>query len=274
MTKPIGEKIISVAIDQIQPFPNHPFQVNEDEALERLKESIAENGVLTPAVVRPTEDGTFEMISGHRRMAACKALGLSKMPVIVREVDDDTATVMMVDANRQRESLLPSEKAFAYKMRVEALKHRGQAVVGMAQETGENYKQVQRYVRLTRLIPPLLQMVDDGKMGLIPAVELSYLPTKEQEMVLSAIESEQCVPSLAQAKQLRQQYADEEFTDETPIRIFSANKGKAAEKLSLPMDRLAKYFAKDATPKQMLDVIIELLEQRERKRQHARQQER
>ena len=274
MTKPIGEKIISVAIDQIQPFPNHPFQVNEDEALERLKESIAENGVLTPAVVRPKEDGTFEMISGHRRLAACKALGLQKMPVIVREVDDDTATVMMVDANRQRESLLPSEKAFAYKMRVEALKHRGQAVVGMAQETGENYKQVQRYVRLTRLIPPLLQMVDDGKMGLIPAVELSYLPTKEQEMVLSAIESEQCVPSLAQAKQLRQQYADEEFTDETPIRIFSANKGKAAEKLSLPMDRLAKYFAKDATPKQMLDVIIELLEQRERKRQHARQQER
>lgn len=198
--KASGEKVTNIAIDQIHPFPNHPFQVNDDEAMKRLKESVALNGVLTPATVRQMPDGSFQMVSGHRRMAACKALGMEKMPVIVREMDDVTATLTMVDSNRQRESLLPSEKANAYKMRQDALKSRsvgqvvpqgGRTTEQIGNETGESYKTVQRFIRLTKLIPPLLQMVDEGKMGMIPAVELSYLPTKEQEAVLSAIEAEQ-----------------------------------------------------------------------------------
>lgn len=280
--KASGEKVTNIAIDQIHPFPNHPFQVNDDEAMERLKESISLNGVLTPATVRQLPDGSFQMVSGHRRMAACKALGMEKMPVIVREMDDITATLTMVDSNRQRESLLPSEKANAYKMRQDALKSRsvgqvvpqgGRTTEQIGNETGESYKTVQRFIRLTKLIPPLLQMVDEGKMGMIPAVELSYLPTKEQEAVLSAIESEQSVPSLAQAKALRKSYVEDEFTEDTPISVFSDSKWKPAEKLTLPLEHFAKFFPKDATPKQMEQAIIEGLELRQ-KRIRSRQQER
>ena len=280
--KASGEKVTSIAIDQIQPFPNHPFQVNEDEAMERLKESISLNGVLTPATVRQLPDGSYQMVSGHRRMAACKALGMEKMPVIVREMDDIAATLAMVDSNRQRESLLPSEKANAYKLRQDALKSRsagqvvppgGRTTEQIGNETGESYKTVQRFIRLTKLIPPLLQMVDDGKMGMIPAVELSYLPTKEQEAVLSAIESEQSVPSLAQAKALRKSYVEDEFSEDTPISVLSDSKWKPVEKLTLPLEHFAKFFPKDATPKQMEQAIIEGLELRQ-KRIRARQQER
>lgn len=280
--KASGEKVTNIAIDQIHPFPNHPFQVNDDEAMERLKESISLNGVLTPATVRQLPDGSFQMVSGHRRMAACKALGMEKMPVIVREMDDITATLTMVDSNRQRESLLPSEKANAYKMRQDALKSRsvgqvvpqgGRTTEQIGNETGESYKTVQRFIRLTKLIPPLLQMVDEGKMGMIPAVELSYLPTKEQEAVLSAIEAEQSVPSLAQAKALRKSYVEDEFTDDIPLCVLSDSKWKPAEKLTLPMERFAKFFPKDATPKQMEQAILEGLELRQ-KRIRSRQQER
>ena len=185
-----GERVQAVTLDSICPFRGHPFKVREDADMEALKESIRTGGVITPAVVRPLPGRGYEMISGHRRMAACKALGLERMPAIVREMDDDTATLMMVDANRQRENILPSERAFAYRMRMEALQQRGHYVRAMEEETGERFKQVQRYIRLTWLIPGLLELVDEDRMGIIPGVELSYLSEEEQGYVLQAIETE------------------------------------------------------------------------------------
>ena len=189
-----GERVQAVNLSNIRPFHSHPFKVREDADMEALKESIRTSGVITPAVVRPLPEGGYEMISGHRRMAACRALGLEKMPVIVREMDDDTATLMMVDANRQREKILPSERAFAYRMRMEALQQRGHYVRAMEEETGERFKQVQRYIRLTWLIPGLLELVDDDRMGITPGVELSYLSEEEQGYVLQAIETEGMIP--------------------------------------------------------------------------------
>ena len=264
-----GELVQAVDLETIRPFHDHPFHVNNDAELEALKESIRENGILTPAVVRPKGDGTYEMISGHRRMAACKALGLSKMPVIVREMDDDTATLMMVDSNRQREHLLPSEKAFAYRMRMEALSRRGHYVRDMERETGENGKMIQRYIRLTYLIQPLLTLVDEGKMGITPAVELSYLTKEEQEYVLQAIETEQIIPSVAQAKELRAYAAKGELDLETPLDVFYAGKGKQREKLILSMDRFEPYFPIDATPREIEDKLVSLL-QREREQNRRR----
>ena len=198
-----GERVQAVTLDSICPFRGHPFKVREDADMEALKESIRTSGVITPAVVRPLPEGGYEMVSGHRRLAACRVLGLEKMPVIVREMDDDTATLMMVDANRQREKILPSERAFAYRMRMEALLQRGHYVRAMEEETGERFKQVQRYIRLTWLIPGLLELVDEDRMGIIPGVELSYLSEEEQGYVLQAIETEGMIPSVAQAKEMR-----------------------------------------------------------------------
>ena len=266
-----GERVEAVFLSSIRPFRNHPFQVREDAELEALKESIRLNGVISPAVVRPLPGGGYEMISGHRRMAACRALGLEKMPVIVREMDDDTATLMMVDANRQREKVLPSERAFAYRMRMEALQKRGHYVRTMEDETGENFKQVQRYIRLTYLIPELLSLVDDGRMGIIPAVELSYLTEAEQGYVLQAIETEGMIPSVAQAKEMRACAAKGELDLEKPLDILYAGKGKQRERLILSMDRLSPFFPADATPREIENELVSILQQREREQSRRHQ---
>lgn len=284
---PDGETIQAIPLTSIRPFNNHPFHVTEDEALEQLKESIRENGVLSPAIVRPLSDGGFEMISGHRRMAACRAMGFEMIPAVIRELDDDTAILMMLDANMQRERLLPSEKAFAYKMQMEVLQRQGRAPVptspGMdgnrttariGEQAGESYKTVQRFIRLTKLIPSLLEWVDQSKLGIVPAVELSYLPKEEQWYVLTAMESEQSSPSLSQAKELRCLSSGGKLTEDAALTVFLSGKGKAQEKLSLPMDRLSRFFPKNATPRQMQEEILYLLEQREKKRKRDRQMER
>ena len=261
-----GERIQAVSLDSIHPFRGHPFKVREDADMEALKESIQASGVITPAVVRPLPEGGYEMVSGHRRMAACRALRLEKMPVIVREMDDDTATLMMVDANRQREKILPSERAFAYRMRMEALQQRGHYVRAMEEETGERFKQVQRYIRLTWLIPGLLELVDEARMGITPGVELSYLTEEEQGYVLQAIETEGMIPSVAQAKEMRACAARGELDLETPLDILYAGKGKQRERLILSMDRFAEYFPIDATPREIEDELVSLLRQRQREK--------
>ena len=269
-----GERVQAVSLDSIRPFRNHPFKVREDADMEALKESIRTSGLITPAVVRPLPEGGYEMVSGHRRMAACRALGLEKMPVIIREMDDDTATLMMVDANRQREKILPSERAFAYRMRMEALQQYGHYVRTMEKETGENFKQVQRYIRLTYLIPELLSLVDDSRMGIIPGVELSYLTEEEQGYVLQAIETEGMIPSVAQAKEMRACAAKGELDLEKPLDILYAGKGKQRERLILSMDRFAEYFPIDATPREIEDELVSLLRQREREKAHRHEHER
>ena len=269
-----GERVQAVTLDSIRPFRGHPFKVREDADMEALKESIRLNGVITPAVVRPLPEGGYEMVSGHRRLAACRALGLKKMPVIVREMDDDTATLMMVDANRQREKILPSERAFAYRLRMEALQQRGHYVRAMEEETGERFKQVQRYIRLTWLIPGLLELVDEDRMGIIPGVELSYLTEEEQGYVLQAIETEGMIPSVAQAKEMRACAARGELDLETPLDILYAGKGKQRERLILSMDRFAEYFPIDATPREIEDELVSLLRQREREKAHRHEHER
>ena len=269
-----GERVQAVTLDSICPFRGHPFKVREDADMEALKESIRTSGVITPAVVRPLPEGGYEMVSGHRRLAACRVLGLEKMPVIVREMDDDTATLMMVDANRQREKILPSERAFAYRMRMEALLQRGHYVRAMEEETGERFKQVQRYIRLTYLIPGLLELVDEDRMGIIPGVELSYLSEEEQGYVLQAIETEGMIPSVAQAKEMRACAARGELDLEKPLDILYAGKGKQRERLILSMDRFAEYFPIDATPREIEDELVSLLRQREREKAHRHEHER
>ena len=269
-----GERVQAVTLDSICPFRGHPFKVREDADMEALKESIRTSGVITPAVVRPLPEGGYEMVSGHRRLAACRVLGLEKMPVIVREMDDYTATLMMVDANRQREKILPSERAFAYRMRMEALQQRGHYVRAMEEETGERFKQVQRYIRLTWLIPGLLELVDEDRMGIIPGVELSYLSEEEQGYVLQAIETEGMIPSVAQAKEMRACAARGELDLEKPLDILYAGKGKQRERLILSMDRFAEYFPIDATPREIEDELVSLLRQREREKAHRHEHER
>ena len=278
-SKPAKETVTAIPLERIQPFENHPFRVEADAAMAELNASVALNGVLEPVLLRPKGDG-FEMLSGHRRMAVCKELGIETIPAIVRNLDDDQATLAMVDANRQREHILPSEKAFAYKMRDDALKHlrAGQVVppVGrtteqIGKENDESDRNVRRMIRLTKLIPPLLDMVDRGKLGTTTAVELSYLSKKEQEAVQTAIESEQSIPSQTQAKMLRRLHDEDEFTEDTPLQVLSGNKGKAAEKLSIPMETLERFFRRDDTPMQMIEAIVKALELLELKKKRDRQ---
>ena len=257
------ETIVAIRIDQIQPFPNHPFQVNEDEAMEQLKESIAENGVLMPAIVRQMADGTFQMVSGHRRMAACKALGIEKMPAIVRDMDDDLATVTMVDANSQREQILPSEKAHAYKMRHDALKHmraagtvpaNGRTTEQVGKENSKSFMTITRYIRMTRLLPDLLKLVDSKKLKETAAERISYLSESEQQMVLTIMQSELCVPNKAQAKRLKQMHDDRELTEDAVRTLLTDSKGKA-EKVSIPTETLERFFADDETPADRKSVV-------------------
>ena len=259
-------KVDELPLDKLKPFKDHPFKVMEDEEMERLKESIRVSGVLIPALARPTEDG-YELISGHRRLAACRALGMSTMPVIVRNLTDEEAIITMVDSNLQREHILPSEKAFAYKMKMEALKHQGRTSDQLGPKLtveeiskGDSASQVKRYIRLTNLIPDILNLVDEGRIALTPAVELSYLNNHEQEVLNEIMSCDELTPSLSQAQRLRKLSEDYTLTDSGISQIMSEIKGNQKEYVRVPTDSIRKYFTRDTTVKQMEQTIVKAME--------------
>ena len=284
------ERVQKIPISELVPFKDHPFKVVEDEAMLRTTGSIAQYGVLTPLIARPLEDGTYEIISGHRRVHAAQATGLTEVPVIVRDMDDDAATVLMVDSNLQREHILPSERAFAYKMKNEAMKRQagrppkeneGQIVPDyfgkrtteiIGEATGDSYKQVQRYIRLTYLIPELLDLVDQKKISFNPAVELSYLKSTEQEMFLSVMDWSQNAPSLSQAQRLKKLSQEGKLTPDAMREIMNEVKKGDLERVTFRNETLRKYFPRSYTAQQMQDQIIKLLEQWQKRKQ--RDQER
>lgn len=280
------ERVQKIPIRELVPFKDHPFKVVDDEAMLRTTESIAQYGVLTPLIARPLENGGYEIISGHRRAHAAELAGLTEVPVLVRQMDDDAATVLMVDSNLQRENILPSERAFAYKMKLEAIKHQGERTdltsgqVGpklrsdelLAQEAGESRKQVQRFIRLTNLIPELLALVDQKQISFNPAVELSYLAPEEQEIFLAAMEEVQAAPSLSQAQRLKKLAQEGNFTMETAREIMSEVKKGDLERVTFRNEQLRKYFPRSYTTQQMQDTILRLLDQWQKKK--ARDQER
>lgn len=283
------EKVQPVAIDRLVPFKNHPFKVVDDEAMLRTTESIAQYGVLTPLIARPLEDGTFEIISGHRRAHAALAAGLTEVPVLVRQMDDDAATVLMVDSNLQRENILPSERAFAYKMKLEAMKHQGErtdlkvqgtssqlgtklrADEEMANEIGSSRNQIQRHIRLTSLIPPILDMVDQKQISFNPAVELSYLKPEEQETFLEAMNEAQAAPSLSQAQRLKKLSQDGNFSLDTAREIMNEVKKGDLERVTFRNEQLRKYFPRSYTTQQMQDTIIRLLDQWQKKKSRGQE---
>ncbi|MGN8906569.1 ParB/RepB/Spo0J family partition protein [Bacillota bacterium HCP28S3_F12] len=283
------EKVQPVAIDRLVPFKNHPFKVVDDEAMLRTTESIAQYGVLTPLIARPLEDGTFEIISGHRRAHAALAAGLTEVPVLVRQMDDDAATVLMVDSNLQRENILPSERAFAYKMKLEAMKHQGErtdlkaqgtssqlgtklrADEEMANEIGSSRNQIQRYIRLTSLIPSILDMVDKKQISFNPAVELSYLKPEEQETFLEAMDEAQAAPSLSQAQRLKKLSQDGNFSLDTAREIMNEVKKGDLERVTFRNEQLRKYFPRSYTTQQMQDTIIRLLDQWQKKKSRGQE---
>ena len=269
------ERVQEIPLDQLKPFRNHPFKVRDDQRMLDTVDSIREYGVLVPAIARPDPEGGYELISGHRRKRGCEMAGLQTMPVIIRNLDDDAAELVMVDSNIQREELLPSERAFAYKMKLEALKHQGArtdrtsgqvvqksklSVEIVAEQAGENYKQVQRYIRLTELISELLDMVDERKLAFNPAVEVSYLKRDEQRMLLEAMDAEQTTPSLSQAQRLKKFSQEGRLTEEAMSAIMSEEKKSDMDKVTLRSDTLRRYFPKSYTPKQMEQTIIKLLD--------------
>lgn len=280
------EHVQNIPINQLVPFKDHPFKVVDDEAMLRTTESIAQYGVLTPLIARPLEDGGYEIISGHRRAHAAELAGLTEVPVLVRQMDDDAATVLMVDSNLQRENILPSERAFAYKMKLEAMKHQGSrsdltsSQVGtklrtdqvMAEELGESRNQIQRYIRLTNLIPELLELVDQKQISFNPAVELSYLAPEEQETFLAAMEEVQAAPSLSQAQRLKKLAQEGDFTMDAAREIMNEVKKGDLERVTFRNEQLRKYFPRSYTTQQMQDTILKLLEQWQKKK--ARDQER
>lgn len=276
------ERVQEIPLYELHPFKGHPFKVVDDEAMMKTVESIVEFGVMTPAIARPRPEGGYELVSGHRRHHASQLAGKDTMPVIVRELDDDAATILMVDSNLQRETILPSERAFAYKMKLEAIKHQGARTdltsrqVGgklemadvIGEQVGDSGRQVQRYIRLTELIPQLLDMVDEKKIAFNPAVELSYLKKEEQELFLEAMEYAQSAPSLAQAQRLKKFSQEGKCNLEAMCAIMSEEKKSDLDRVTLKNDLLRKYFPKNYTPKQIEDTIIKLLEQWQKKRQH------
>lgn len=282
------EKVQQIPVSEITDFPEHPFQVKEDEALMEMVKSIKKYGVLAPVLVRPKPDSGYEMVSGHRRKRASELAGMESIPCIIREMDRDTAIIAMVDANLQRENILPSEKALAYKMKLEAINRQmgrppkenvGQVVPTFSgkrsteivgEQAGESYKQVQRYIRLTELSPELRQMVDDKKIAFNPAVELSYLKPEEQTSLLDEISKQEATPSLSQAQRLKK-YSQDGKLDVNVMDAIMTEEKKGFEKLTLPGDRLQKYFPKTFTPKQIEDTIFKLLEQWQRKRQQEQE---
>lgn len=280
------EKIQEIPLSELHPFKNHPFKVKDDEAMMETADSIKQYGVLVPAIARPDPEGGYELVAGHRRHRASELAEKETMPVIVRDLDDDAATIIMVDSNLQRESLLPSERAFAYKMKLEAMKHQGERVdltssqVGtklradeiLAQQAGSSRNQVQRYIRLTELIPELMDMVDEKKIALNPAYELSFLKKEEQVDLLDAMDSEQATPSLSQAQRLKK-YSQEGYPTLDMMRVIMGEEKKSdLDRVTFTSDTLRKYFPKSYTPQRMQETIIKLLEAWQKKRQ--RDQER
>ena len=286
------DKITLLPLSELHDFPNHPFKVRDDEAMQETTESIRQYGVLVPAIVRPREDGGYEIIAGHRRRHGSELAGLSAMPCIVRQMDDDTATILMVDSNIQRENILPSERAQAYKMKLEAIRRkagrpakeaenlpeencdqvghnfdRKRSVEIVADEAGESKSQVQRYIRLTELTPELQQMVDEKKIGMTPAVEISYLKPEEQQMLLTAIDSEQATPSLSQAQRMKKLSRDGKLNDDTMLDIMMEQKKPEGYNVVLSADKLRKYFPRSYTPQKMEETILKLLDAWLRKRQ-------
>ena len=280
------EKVREIPLAELHPLKNHPFKVLDDESMQRTVESIARFGVLSPAIARPSPDGGYELVAGHRRHHACELVGMETMPVIVRELDDDAATILMVDSNLQRETILPSERAFAYKMKLEAMRHQGERtdltsrqVVGkleaadmLGKDTGESGRQIQRFIRLTELIPELLDMVDQKQIAFNPAVELSFLKPEEQKQLLEAMDYAQATPSLSQAQRLKKYSQEGKCTFEVMCTVMDEEKKTDIDRVIIKQDVLRKYFPKSYTPKQMEDTIIRLLEQWQRKKQ--REQER
>ena len=278
------DKVITVPISQLYPFPNHPFKVNRDEALSELAASIKEFGVMTPALVRPRKEGGYEIISGHRRKAACTLVDVYEMPVIVRELDDDASIIAMTDSNMQRENLLPTEKAYAYKMRLEAIKHQGQTScqvgaksrsdVVLAEDSSDSARTIQRYIRLTNLIPPLQEMVDNQRIAFNPAVELSYLAEKEQNDLLEVIRSEDCTPSLSQAIQLKKLSQDRKLDVDAISAIIGETKANQTPKVAIRYSALQKYYPKTMTPRDIEADVLKLLEERYKRRERGKLQER
>ena len=281
------EKVMEIALTELFPFKDHPFKVKDDEAMADTAESIKEYGVLVPAIARPRDEGGYELVAGHRRHKASELAGLETMPVIVRNLDDDAATIIMVDSNLQRENILPSERAFAFKLKLDAIKRQGartdltSSQVGtklpradeiVAEHAGSSRNQVQRFIRLTELVPELLDMVDDKKIAFNPAVELSYLKPEEQTNLLEAIYMEQATPSLSQAQRLKKFSADGKCTLEAMCAIMSEEKKSEVDKVTLSSDKLRKYFPKSYTPQKMEETIFKLLETWHKKR--TQQQER
>ena len=289
---PQEERIVKLPLTELHDFPNHPFKVRDDEAMQETAESIRQYGVLVPAIVRPREDGGYEIIAGHRRRHGSELAGLSAMPCIVRQMDNDTATILMVDSNIQRENILPSERAQAYKMKLEAIRRKAgrpakteetekgvncdqvghnfdgkRSVEIIADEAGESKSQIQRYIRLTELSPELQQMVDEKKIGMTPAVEISYLKPEEQQMLLTAIDSEQATPSLSQAQRMKKLSRDGKLNDDTMLDIMMEQKKPEGYNVVLSADKLRKYFPRSYTPQRMEETILKLLDAWLRKRQ-------
>ena len=281
------EQVQQIPIGELFPFKNHPFKVLDDESMQRTVESVEQYGVLSPLIARPRPEGGYEIISGHRRQHAAQLAGLDALPVIVRQMDDDAAVLLMVDSNLQRENILPSERAFAYKMKLEALKNQGArsdltsgqivqksklSIERVAEDAGEGYKTVQRFIRLTNLIPELLDMVDEKKIAFNPAVELSYLDESQQRDFLEAMNDTQNAPSLSQAQRLKKLAQEGHFSYDVAFAVMGEEKKDELDKVIIKNDTLRKYFPRSYTPKQMEDTIIKLLEQWQRKQQ--RQNER
>ena len=274
------ERVKNIPLDKLHPFKNHPFKILNNEEMERMIESIRKVGTITPALARPLPDGGYELISGHRRLAACQVLGIETMPVIVREMSDDEAVIAMVDANLQRETILPSEKAFAYKMKLEAIKHQGVtsrqvgekllSVTQVSRDSDDSERQIQRYIRLTYLIPELLSMVDDNKIAFNPAVEISYLDREEQLTLLDAINMNDCTPSHAQSIRLKKMSQDGLLTADAIYAILSEEKPNQKEQIKLPRDELRKYFPQNYSDEQIKRDILKGLELLKRQRERNR----
>ena len=274
------EHVQMIPLSELHPFEGHPFRVVDDEEMQKTVESVKQYGVLTPAIARPDPDGGYEIISGHRRLRASELAGLDKLPVIVREMDDDTAIIFMVDSNLQREHILPSERAFAYKMKMDALRHQGEranptsrqvgekswSITKVSQDANESERQVHRYLRLTELIPEIRDMVDEKKIAFNPAVELSYLKQEEQREFLDAMDYAQAAPSLSQAQRLKKLSQEGECKLDAMCEVMNEVKKDDMTTITIPHDVLRKYFPKSYTPQQMQDVIVKLLDQWQKKR--------
>ena len=283
------ERVQQIALSELYPFPDHPFSIRDDDSMKETVESVKEYGILTPAIARPRAEGGYELLSGHRRKRACELAGLDTMPVIVRDLDMDTAIIFMVDSNIQRENILPSEKAKAYKMKMDAIRRKAgrpskencaqvehnfggkKSIEIVAEQAGESRAQVQRYIRLTELSPPLQQMVDDKKIAMTPAVEISYLKPEEQELLVETISSEQATPSLSQAQRMKKLSQSGELNEDTMLNIMSEEKKPEVDKIVLTTNTLRKYFPRSYTPRQMENTILKLLEAWTKKRQRSQE---